>query len=76
MQTTAAVPACEEKTRLLRMYSFATSDYNRAVLVMHERVGVMSRRQYERIRAYAEKTRLAAQGAHAALEKHTAEHGC
>jgi hypothetical protein len=75
-QTTAAIPACEEKARLVRLYAFATSDYQRAVLVLHERLGVMSKKEYQEIRAFAEKTRELADQARAALDQHTNEHGC
>ena len=74
--TTGTAPVCEEKSNLLRVYSFATSDYSRAVMVLHERMRVMSKQDYEEIRAFAEKTRKLADQARAALDKHTAEHGC
>jgi hypothetical protein len=73
---TAAAASCEEKSRLARAWSFATQDYLRAVMVLHERLGVMPRQDYREIRTYAEKTRLLAEQARAALDKHTAEHGC
>jgi hypothetical protein len=73
---TAAASACTEKSRLARVWSFAMQDYLRAVMVLHERLGVMPRQDYQEIRAYAEKTRLLAEQTRAALEKHTAEHGC
>lgn len=45
-------------------------------MVLHERMRVMSKQDYEEIRAFAEKTRKLADQARAALDKHTAEHGC
>jgi len=73
---TAAASVCKEKSRLARAWSFATQDYFRAVMVLQERSGVMQKRDYQEIRTYAEKTRLLAEQARAALEKHRAEHGC
>jgi hypothetical protein len=72
----AAETACDEKNRLLRAYSFATSDFIRAVTVLHQRSGVMSKEDYEGIRRYADKTRELTEEARIALERHTAEHGC
>jgi hypothetical protein len=68
--------ACEEKERLLRAYSFATSDYMRAVKVLHARSGTMSKPDYEEIHKYAEQMRELTEQARLALEKHAAEHGC
>jgi hypothetical protein len=76
VDTTAAVSVCEEKARLLRLYSFATADYSRAVLVLHERSGVMSKYEYQEIRDFAEKTRELAEQARSALDRHAAKHGC
>jgi hypothetical protein len=76
MGTTGAQPACEEKTLLSRVYSFAASDYGRAVMVLHERVGKLTKRDYEDIRSFSDKARETAEQARAALDKHTAEHGC
>jgi hypothetical protein len=58
------------------VYSFATADYSRAVLVLHERSGVMTRQEYLDIRAFAEKARDLEGQARAALDRHAAEHGC
>lgn len=74
MTTTAS--QCEEKARLLRVYSFATLDYSRAVMVLHERSGIMSRQNYEEIRAFAEKARGLTEHARAELDRHLIEHGC
>ena len=76
MQSTGAAAACGEKARLARAYSFAASDYLRSAMVLHERVGVMSKQEYEAIRAFAEKARLAAGEARMELENHIAGHGC
>jgi uncharacterized damage-inducible protein DinB len=47
---------CEEKEHLLRAYSFAASDYSRAVEVLHLRLGVMSKQEYDKVRKYARET--------------------
>ena len=70
------MPACEEKDRLARAWSFAVSDYNRTVAVLQERTGVMSKQDYETIHTFVEKARKQVDDARAAIEKHTAEHGC
>jgi len=76
VSSTGAVPACEEKDRLARAYSFALSDYRRAVAVLEKRSGVMSKKDYESIQKFAGKAREQVEYAQAALKKHTAEHGC
>jgi hypothetical protein len=67
---------CEEKARLLREYSLAASDYNRAVLILNSRSGVMPKQEYQRLRSFVETTRETAEQARSALDKHTDEHGC
>jgi hypothetical protein len=76
MGTTGAQPACEEKDRLLRAYSFASSDYGRALEVLNRRTSVLPKEEYKTIRAFAEKTKHLVEQARAALERHIAEHGC
>ena len=74
----AATPApdCEEKARLLRVYSFATSDYSRAVQVLQRRLGTISKEEYQKLRAFTETTRELTEQTRLALEQHCAEHGC
>ncbi|HWE49697.1 MAG TPA: hypothetical protein VG273_07915 [Bryobacteraceae bacterium] len=67
---------CEEKARFLRAYSFSVSDYNRAVMLLQERSGVMSREEYEKLRTFVENTRELVENCRMALEAHTADHGC
>jgi hypothetical protein len=76
MTTTGAQPACEERDRLLRAYSFASSDYGRAQEVLNRRTGVLPGEEYKAIRAFAEKTKQLVEEARTALERHIAEHGC
>lgn len=72
----APAPACEEKERLLRIYSFAISDYSRAVQVLQRRLGTISKEEYQKLRTFTEKTRELAEQTRLALERHCAEHGC
>ncbi len=69
--------ACDEKSRLIRDYSFALSDYERAGRLLHERSGVMSKEDYKEIGMFAEKgQRENVRVARVALDEHTASHGC
>lgn len=54
----------------------ATLDYSRAVLVLQERVGVMKKEHYRRIRSYVNEARGKVEEARRALERHSSEHGC
>ncbi len=72
---TKPAPACEEKARLLRVYSVATSDYSWAVEVLHLRMGILPKQEYEKLQTFAEETRELAEQARIALDRHSAEHG-
>ena len=72
----ATTSQCEETARLLRVYSFAKSDHSRAVMVLHEYSGEMSRTDYEEILSFAEMARELAEHARAELDLHLIEHGC
>jgi hypothetical protein len=76
----AATPAseipCKEKDRLMRLYIVAASDYSRAVQLLQRRAGVMEKADYDELRGFAEEARKTADEARAALDRHTAEHGC
>jgi hypothetical protein len=71
-----AAASCEEKMRLLRAHRAAESDYSRAVVVLHERSGVMFKPDYDTIRTFAEETKETVERTRVALEQHIAEHGC
>jgi len=71
-----AARTCDEKAELLRAYSFAASDYGRAVQVLNDHLGTLRKDEYEKMRKFSEKARREADEARAALERHTAEHGC
>lgn len=67
---------CDEKVRLTRTQVVASADYRRALQVLNLRVGVMPKADYDKLRGFAEAARRTAEEARAALDLHTAEHGC
>ena len=68
--------SCAQKARLQRACSFAIADLNRAVQVLDHYVGRMQREEYERLRTFANRTRLKSEWTRRDLERHMAEHGC
>jgi hypothetical protein len=76
MKTTAAVPACGEKKRLIEAYTVSMSDYNRAAQALKTRFCGLARREYETLRNIADKARELSELTRAALDQHTADHGC
>jgi hypothetical protein len=68
--------ACEEKSRLLRVYEFAVFDYNRALTLLHRHSGISFKQDYDELQASAEKARQRAEQTRAALGAHTIEHEC
>lgn len=54
----------------------ATLDYSRAAMVLQERVGVMKRDHYRRIRSYIDEARVKVEEARRAFQQHVSEHGC
>ena len=73
---TAVEAACEEKATLTRRYVAASGDYTRSVQVLHQCTGVMTKAEYEELRRSSENAKRTAEQAHAALNRHIAEHGC
>ncbi|HLH42949.1 MAG TPA: hypothetical protein VKV74_08180 [Bryobacteraceae bacterium] len=67
---------CAEKKRLRHALRLATLDYSRAALVLQERLSVMKKDDYWRIRNYVDAARIKVEAARRALEGHTLEHGC
>jgi hypothetical protein len=67
---------CEEKVRLTRIHVLTNADYTRALQVLKLRAGVMRKADYDNLRGFAEAARRTAEEARAALDLHTAEHGC
>jgi hypothetical protein len=76
MGTMAAAPACGEKKRLTEAYAVSISDYNRAAQALQIRFGELSRREYETLRHIADKARELSELTRAALDEHSADHGC
>ena len=54
----------------------ATADYSRAVQLLAERTGSVSKGEYARIRGDSEKARKKAEAACRMMDLHVAEHGC
>jgi hypothetical protein len=71
-----SAPPCAEKTRLLAVYTTATSDYSRALDTLRQRMGVLGKGEYDRWRWSVERARTASEQARSALERHVKEHGC
>jgi len=67
---------CEEKAHLMRQYVLATSDYSHSLKVLQDRMGVMSKSEYEKVRSFTEEARRKSEATRMALDKHAAEHGC
>lgn len=79
MASAAPIPVtqtCPEKQRLLDACQVAAADYSTPVRMLAERVGVLSRADYVRIRDYSERARFKAEAARNAMDRHIAEHGC
>ncbi len=66
---------CEYKIRLLKAYSLAFADSDRATKVLSSFVGVLSGPEYKEIRVYVEESRGMMDKARALLDTHLAEHG-
>ena len=75
MASSAPAP-CSEKERLVHDYEVAAADFSRAKQVIAERVGVMSRAQYIRIRAFCKAAGAKTDAARNAMNRHVAKHGC
>jgi hypothetical protein len=67
---------CQEKERLAQLYAIANSSYGRALDVLQRQTGVLSKARYEELSEFAETARTEVDEARAALDLHTAEHGC
>lgn len=76
MSDAAASPVCTEKEQLLRAYGFASGDYHRAIMVLTQRVGLMSKKDYDEIREFITVARSDLERAREALDRHTSDHGC
>ena len=68
--------SCAEKERLTNRYAVATSDLNRAALVLSHYLGTMSREEYDRLREFCKEAQEKSEEARSELERHIAEHRC
>ena len=67
--------SCAEKTALLLTYSDSVKDYSEAVAELHERIGMMPRKEYERMHRQTEDARLSVDRARMVMEDHVRQHG-
>ena len=68
--------ACADKTALLLTYSDAAKKYCEAVTELHERIGIVSRTEFNHLHQTAEDNRLTVEAARTAMEDHIRRHGC
>ena len=54
----------------------STMDYTRAVRMLEERAGILSRDAYISVRDYSEMARINAEALRNEMDRHIAEHGC
>jgi hypothetical protein len=76
METREPGLTCAEKSRLIEAYAVSVSDYNRTVQTLRMRSGTFSMREYGTLRDIVNKAIELSQLTLAALDQHTAEHGC
>jgi hypothetical protein len=67
---------CNEKNRLAYEYQTATATFSKSVTELHEKMGVSSKDEYERLQRISEEWRVHSEQARLALEQHIAAHGC
>lgn len=69
--------SCEVQLALTITWDTATREFSEAVNALAaNRIGTMSKDEYDRLRANVETARLASESARLAVERHCAEHGC
>jgi hypothetical protein len=67
---------CAEKDRLTTEYQAATGTFSQSVTELHDKMGVSSKEEYERLQRVSEEWRVHSEQARLALEQHIAAHGC
>lgn len=67
---------CPTKTVLLTAWQNAAEIYSKAVADLSRRVGVLSKAEYDRLKAVAENARKRSSEAQSNLEAHITDHGC
>ena len=68
--------SCTGKTALLLAYSDSAREYSEAVTELHERIGAVPRKEYERMHRQTEDARLSVENARMVMEDHVRQHGC
>jgi len=67
---------CDEKERLTRVYQAFTEKFHLSVAELGNRMGYVSKGEYERLQRASEEGRIHCEQARMALEQHIAAHGC
>ena len=67
---------CKRHSELLKLYQRKVAFFSTSLDTLEAARASVSKPAYDRMRAYVEQTRIAAENARIDLEKHVAEHGC
>jgi len=67
---------CPAKTALLAAWQSAAESYSKAIAELAHQIGILSKNDYETLKAAAEIARRRSLEAQADLEAHVLEHGC
>jgi hypothetical protein len=67
---------CERKLRLIHRHKDATSVYSQAVTDLTVTRDKISKEEFERLLAFAQKTRTTSEALRHEFLKHSKEHGC
>ncbi len=67
---------CIHKSKLLDTYEECANAYSSAVTGLRQKMGVLSKAEYEGVYNHTEELRLKAQDAQEVLLEHITQHGC
>ena len=68
---------CEEKVKLVEAHHEASAAYSRLARMLSGTIGTAgSVAEYKKLRLAVDEARIKSQEAHAAVARHSAEHGC
>jgi len=67
---------CLVKEDLLLSYQRTTAAFSAAVTLLHQKMGIVAKAEYELLSMVADEERLRSEHARLALEQHIAEHHC
>jgi len=67
---------CEEKTTMLLEYQRTTEVYSRALAELVQKIGVVSKAEYERLHQVTEEARHESTAKRERLDQHITEHHC